>query len=334
MGVSEIGWCDLICFGIVGVAFVGALLVICWRSQRKTTTCVVGIGGNNVFMNMYESLRINNVVGYCRQAPPPPAADDHDQSSTCTLLISRIEEDYYWCSSQLWMSCWGRRRLSPAWLLSIRFLLFAVLCVVLALDVLYSGPSVFVFYTEWTFTLVIIYFGMATIVSVRGCLRYYLKKPICAGVERDTSIDIVGNLMQVVYQTCGGAVVITDIIFWCVIVPFLPDVHLRLNLLMVCMHTLNAITLLIDTSINTLPFAWFGLAYFVLWSCCYVIVQWLVHAFGFTTWWPYPFLAPSTPWAPLWYFCLAVIHIPCYGFYWLLVHVKNSIIFNNSPNIL
>lgn len=41
---------------------------------------------------------------------------------------------------------------------------------------------------------------MATIVSVRGCLRYYLKKPICAGVERDTSIDIVGNLMQVVYQ--------------------------------------------------------------------------------------------------------------------------------------
>lgn len=85
--------------------------------------------------------------------------------------------------------------------------------------------------------------------------------------------------------------------------------------LMCCMHTLNAAFLLLDTSLNSLvsisicqpcsrttgftmsislsvywcpfhllffqPFPWFRLSYFVLWSCIYVIFQWVIHALGF-----------------------------------------------------
>ncbi|KAJ6955786.1 hypothetical protein NC652_007025 [Populus alba x Populus x berolinensis] len=94
--------------------------------------------------------------------------------------------------------------------------------------------------------------------------------------------------------------------------------------LMGCMHSLNAVFLVLDTALNSLPFPWFRLAYFVQWSCLYVIFQWVIHACGFT-WWPYPFLELNTPWAPLWYFAMAVIHIPCYGIYALIFKAKNTI---------
>ncbi|KAK8654415.1 hypothetical protein V6N13_128383 [Hibiscus sabdariffa] len=112
-----------------------------------------------------------------------------------------------------------------------------------------------------------------------------------------------GYLMQTIYQTCAGAVILTDLVFWLVIVPFLSNSHLGLNMLMGCMHTVNAVFLILDTLLNSL---------------------WVLHACGFT-WWPYPFLELNTPWAPLWYFVLALVHIPCYAIYALIVEAKNSI---------
>lgn len=96
--------------------------------------------------------------------------------------------------------------------------------------------------------------------------------------------------------------------------------------IMGCMHTLNAVFLLVDTFLNNLvmcksimclllcfhmhaslnyisfqKFPWFRMAYFVLWSCIYVIFQWILHACGFT-WWGYP----SSHWCVIkheWIYC-------------------------------
>ncbi|THU55943.1 hypothetical protein C4D60_Mb11t11970 [Musa balbisiana] len=132
------------------------------------------------------------------------------------------------------------------------------------------------------------------------------------------------KLFHSLEQTSAGAVALTDIVFWGLLVPFLSVEHFKLDLLMGCMHSLNFVFLLLDTALNSLPFPWFRMAYFVLWSCIYVIFQWILHACGFS-WWPYRFLELSTPWAPLWYFCLALLHVPCYGLYSLLVTAKNTL---------
>ncbi|XP_043716035.1 uncharacterized protein LOC122664324 [Telopea speciosissima] len=58
--------------------------------------------------------------------------------------------------------------------------------------------------------------------------------------------------MQAIYQTCAGAVLLTGIVFWFIIVPFLSTETFRLNLLMGCMHTLNVVFLLLDTTLNRL----------------------------------------------------------------------------------
>ncbi|KAF3436590.1 hypothetical protein FNV43_RR23682 [Rhamnella rubrinervis] len=309
----EVYWYDFICFGIVGVSLCGALWVI-WSkegsSSLKDTTD-------------YESL--------LQEAPLEP-----DSGVSVTNAVARGHIS----SSQLWSSCW--RGVHPKWLLATRFLSFLIMSGFLAWDVVKWDAIIFTYYTEWTFALVIVYFALGTIVSAYGCWLSSNKSPPENGartefLRRDFEevkgtirlqshhaqeaiqerAGFWGYFMLIAFQTSAGAVILTDVVFWCIIVPFISNSHLGLNLLMGCMHTLNAAFLLLDTALNSLPFPWFRLAYFVIWSCAYVIFQWVIHACG-SSWWPYPFLELNTPWAPLWYFCLALVHIPCQGFgYWL-----------------
>ncbi|XP_043711530.1 uncharacterized protein LOC122660336 isoform X2 [Telopea speciosissima] len=272
------------------------------------------------------------------------------------ILISRVQRAPL-SAHDLWLPCW--RRLSPIWILIYRAFVFVFMSWLLYQIVALHGAFAFYFYTQWTFTLVIIYFALGTVISAHGCWTCSKKPEYEEGdhlLKRDTEefnksktstssrtnkikgtiklqshqeqetehkAGFWGYLMQAIYQTCAGAVLLTDIVFWFIIVPFLSTETFRLNLLMGCMHTLNVVFLLLDTALNRLPFPWFRFAYFVLWSCIYITFQWVLHACG-VTWWPYAFLELSTPWAPLWYFSLAVIHIPCYGIYALIVKAKNA----------
>ncbi|KAK8497593.1 hypothetical protein V6N12_037464 [Hibiscus sabdariffa] len=267
-------WYDFICFGIVAAAFVGSLWVL-WKKEAASRCDEESV---------YESLLAAR-----------PDADG----------LVRATPRAHVGLSQLWTSCWIR--VHPVWLVVTRFFSFAVLAGFLSWDIVEWDASIFVYYTEWTFTLVMVYFA-----------SHYAQE------EFQRRAGFWGYLMQTIYQTCGGAVILTDLVFWLVIVPFLSNSHLGLNMLMGCMHTVNAVLLILDTLLNSLPFPLFRFAYFVLWSCVYVVFQWVIHACGFT-WWPYPFLELNTPWAPLWYFVLALVHIPCYGIYALIVKAKNSI---------
>ncbi|MED6180765.1 hypothetical protein PIB30_013393 [Stylosanthes scabra] len=69
-------------------------------------------------------------------------------------------------------------------------------------------------------------------------------------------------------------------------------------------------------------FPMFRFAYFILWTSIFVIFQWIIHA-CVSLWWPYPFLDLSSPYAPLWYFAVGVMHIPCYGAFALVVRLKH-----------
>ncbi|CAI0469867.1 unnamed protein product [Linum tenue] len=205
---------------------------------------------------------------------------------------------------------------------------------------------------RWTFTLVMVYFALGTVISAYGCYwESQNQSPSGAGTAEaslflETGLDdndkggrgirgtdetvqlkagFWGYLMLTVYQTCGGAVILTDIVFWCLLLPFQSDEHFHLDVLMGCIHSLNVAFLILDTILNNLPFPWFGFLYFVLWSCVYMVFQWALHVGGISGW-PYEFLELNTPWAPLWYFAIAVVHVPFYGMYVLLVKAKYSLL--------
>ncbi|KAI0510925.1 hypothetical protein KFK09_011536 [Dendrobium nobile] len=141
--------------------------------------------------------------------------------------------------------------------------------------------------------------------------------------DRDSDTFSIYRGEQMHKRVDEGTVILTDVVFWSLLVPFMSYVHFRVNLIMACLHSLNAIFLLVDSALNSLLFPFFGMAYFVLWSCIYVTFQWILHACGLK-WWPYPFMDLSTPLAPLWYLAMALIQIPCFSIFYLIAKAKNS----------
>ncbi|XP_009367170.2 uncharacterized protein LOC103956848 [Pyrus x bretschneideri] len=238
-------------------------------------------------------------------------------------------------SVELWGTCW--RTLDPLWLLFYRAFAFVVMAKLLFDMTSQFGLFTLVFYTQWTFALVILYFVLGTIISAHGCWvgrSSYRDDQIKGKVKPKSNqarnaiqqrAGFFGNLMLIMYQTCAGAVMLTDIVFWCLILPFLTSMEFQLTFLIGAIHALNAVFLIVDTALNRLPFSKLGFAYFALFGVVYISFQWLIHAFG-VKWWPYPFLELNTPLAPLWYFGLAVWHIPCYWIYSLIISSKFSLL--------
>lgn len=116
-------WYDFICFAIVGVAFFAALVLI-WRTEIITET---------------EPRRSTRTTATCLYECVTVITTKAEESSDTTETAHSL----------LWKSCWPR--LAPAWLLAFRFFSFALLSVVLAIDIRDYGVSIFLYYTEYVF---------------------------------------------------------------------------------------------------------------------------------------------------------------------------------------
>ncbi|KMZ71459.1 hypothetical protein ZOSMA_17G00150 [Zostera marina] len=271
-----------------------------------------------------------------RRRRPGVIADEHDAIHLRLLLegqsipdLPRIENhlDY----SCLWTTCWIG--VHPAWLLLLRLVSTVVLLGLLCWDIKRWNWLIFIYYTEWTFTLVIAYFTLGTFISAHGCWNLKTSNQTPNSEQNlYTTAGLWGYTMQIMYQICAGGVMLTDIVFWGIIVPILRTGHFTLDPLMGCIHSFNILFILLETCLNNMPFPLFRMSYFVMWSCAYVIFQWILHYCGFS-WWPYPFLDLTIPLAPLWYLMMALTHIPSYALYYGIVKGKLIFFPKMFPNI-
>ncbi|GAB2280485.1 hypothetical protein Dimus_015111 [Dionaea muscipula] len=262
---------------------------------------------------------------------------------------------------EAWTTC--LKGIHPAWLLGFRLFAFILLLALIVSNTVVDGGGIFIFYTQCTFALVTIYFGVASVFSIYGLLQHrdgfgnnvdsrildeergnYVapryedsenasvssKSSVHDGEDLTSSTaGFFGYVLQIVYQVCAGAALLTDIVFWLVLYPFLTSHNFDTNFFLVSMHSVNAV-LLIDTILNRMRFPLFRIAYFILWTSVYVIYQWILHA-CVNLWWPYPFLDLSSSFAPLWYMGVSLLHIVSYGIVVLIVRVKQSWLSRSFP---
>ncbi|KDP26617.1 hypothetical protein JCGZ_17775 [Jatropha curcas] len=255
---------------------------------------------------------------------------------------------------EAWKTC--LKGIHPAWLLAFRIIAFIIMFLLITANTVVDGIGIFYFYTQWTFALVTVYFALGSSISLYGCCKHhngfndnracgenldaeqgnYI--PPSHGEIADTSdpkrLDIncephgyqqagtLGYIFQIIFQTSAGAVMLTDIVFWFILYPFLMSKDYTLDFLNACMHSVNAVLLLGDTCLNSLRFPTFRIAYFILWTCVFVVFQWIIHV-CVSMWWPYPFLDLSSSYAPLWYLGVGLMHILCYGIFFLIIRLKH-----------
>ncbi|XP_076943711.1 uncharacterized protein LOC143614045 [Bidens hawaiensis] len=223
---------------------------------------------------------------------------------------------------ETWRTC--LKSVHPAWLLVYRLAAFGVMLALWIANLIIYEPNSLFFYTQWTFALVTFYFGLASLHSIYGCYKYW-NEVVDNNINHEKTAGAWGYFFQIVFQTCSGAVGLTDSVFWFIICPFLAPAGHKLQFFDVSLHSFNAIFLLVDIALNRLRFPFFRVAYFGIWTCIYVIFQWIYHA-CVSMWWPYEFLDLSSPYAPLWYLGVGLIHLPAYGIFALIIKGKQHLL--------
>ncbi|KAJ9568161.1 hypothetical protein OSB04_004127 [Centaurea solstitialis] len=196
-----------------------------------------------------------------------------------------------------WKPC--MKQIHPLWLMAFRVFAFFVLILILTLNVIRIGGQIFLYYTKillglqffipWSINLssdteisLVVVLGVScvqfgSLLSVYGCYHNHI------GLEDQRHPRRVagfwGYSFQITFQIMAGAVVLTDCIFWFIIVPFLSikynfdldhvtialcsicfkDMSFVLRNLLVCgvqltvaLHSTNALFLLGDAALNSL----------------------------------------------------------------------------------
>lgn len=238
---------------------------------------------------------------------------------------------------------WGGA-LHPGWLLGLRLFAFFYLSGLFIGVYIQRGSWLYFFnyYTEWTLTILIIYFGWGAFVSIVEYTKNLRKHrgnsdPETGDIQaallgedgsEEEKAGYFGYTLQILFQIAGPAVVLTDGVYWSFLYPFFPEdfphTFSEFNL-----HALNAVFLVAELFLNSMRFPWFRAAYFFIYSCVYVYFQWSIHVLGVVKRWPYPFMDVSSEYAPFWYLAIGILHITAFGIVaflngWKLIFLQDN----------
>lgn len=158
-------------------------------------------------------------------------------------------------SCEAWTPC--LKQIHPIWLLAFRVCAFGLMLASLIVKALANGASMFYYYTQWTFTLLTIYFLCGSLISIYGVFLCNRKRteglyahlnengmeegqhvPLLSGKPSNLTggnivsyskeqsfssmaVNIWSYIFEVLFQINAGAVVLTDCTYWFVIFPFL-----------------------------------------------------------------------------------------------------------------
>jgi hypothetical protein len=171
----------------------------------------------------------------------------------------------------------------------------------------------FGFYTVWNFTMLMVYFVMAFIQSI----RHHIKG---TADDKTPSRKLFDRSTFVLFQICATMVILVDVVLWGVLYPHAykachpsdgtaPDctqVNAILNFGSYNVHLFNLFFIMIEFVMNRMVIVPAHVSFVGVWLMCYGAYSWIRAADG--RGWVYFFMDLGAKNAWLWYLGLGVLH--------------------------
>eukprot|EP00884_Botryococcus_braunii_P022879 jgi/Botrbrau1/9275/Bobra.0111s0003.1 len=186
-------------------------------------------------------------------------------------------------------------------------------------ELVLRGPSIYRFYTMWSWALLILYFAIAWYASLRA-----------RKLPQHGTIGNLGYIVVALFHVLVSAVMVVDSFTWLLLVPMLlknPDpavvAHTRkvfYSFVSYNTHGANALFVLGELLLNTIPFTPYLVGYVGLYTSIYGL--WAFAYFKYTGTWIYPvgLTLPSDCW-PSSSECLACV-LSCLWFLTAIASLK------------
>ncbi|XP_020226929.1 uncharacterized protein LOC109808359 isoform X2 [Cajanus cajan] len=178
----------------------------------------------------------------------------HKGSRLFRSVKGENQQDGTLSGDEAWKPC--LKEIHPVCLLAFRVIAFSSLLATLIAKIHINSGSIFFYYTQWTFTLVTIYFGCASVLSMYGCYQHKKSSTVInvniarmdaehgpympllhqdstnlsrmedladphAEIHKNQVAPIWSYIFQILFQMNAGAVMLTDSVYWFIIFPFL-----------------------------------------------------------------------------------------------------------------
>ncbi|KAG2710425.1 hypothetical protein I3760_04G026100 [Carya illinoinensis] len=211
--------------------------------------------------------------------------------------IGESQQDRAWISHEdkAWRTC--LKEIHPIWLLAYRVIAFCLLLGTIVVKVVVNGGLIFFYYTQlhlvkpFILLVVLIPVSLCTrtncesLLSVYECYQYNL---ISIGDLNDHGLYLPLTYREITNKSKGRSVSDSR------------EGNCVFQVAGICSYVFEVIFQMNDGAVMLTD----SVYWFIIFPC------------------PSPFLDLSSPYAPLWYFLMALIHVPCYGIFALIVHIK------------
>jgi len=210
-------------------------------------------------------------------------------------------------------------------LIRLLFSLFSTAINIWALAI--KGKVFFEYFTQWNFTVLMIFFWIMTYFSLRKVLRKDETQ------RKINSAELaVGILAWAMYHMELVCALFIDIVVWGILFPWMTANDNKtgannvqndlITPISISCHAVNFVMMLIEFILNRLPFSRYFCLFSIMWGCLYAIFQWIYY-YSPNGRWVYPFMNLQKGPAVVWYVGFIVLLVLFHlGAYYIFLKFK------------
>lgn len=193
-----------------------------------------------------------------------------------------------------------------------------------------DGGSEAKYFTHWNIYIIVVYYSMASTVSIVGVLYSWGTEMADDSQFWSPGMIQVGYVLQVLFEVVGATAIFVTLVVFTVLDPSPEFWNMTV-------HLFTTLSFFVEMSLNMMPVRWEHLLFNLAWAMLYLLYIWPAVAEGAVANWPYFFLEVDSGDSFAMYAVLIVCNIIMYyiwyGLYCLKCTIMNKLLHSDWAKV-